>query len=216
MFGNGDESAQSCRSRAFLDDLATHLRHIHLSPDIESEGSLKTSVASIVREYVIERLGPKTAVYVAVDKKVATQEDRDKWKESKPLQNVTVYGSPNSTDIFICDDPTAAQGPPESGVSIELEFFKKKRGAKTATTLPSILHHTLGQCLIASLRHNVICLIVGQSLPAPKPIPTPRKEPILARNPKYDADLIDRRDDLAPLLDQLSNSPVTLIVRELG
>jgi len=70
-----------------------------------------------------------------------------------------VFGCPNTSDIFIAHPRLKPEGGNKEGtVYVELKLAKSRGGADA---LPGELQRSLGQALIASLRHAyVVCLLV--------------------------------------------------------
>jgi len=143
-------------SGEFVTGLAEQLKKQALSPSIKTEVALEKVVYKTVRKYIIGTLDID-------DQKIDqilfthgnTKQEKKYWTDSKPDQNVIVFGCSNTSDIFIKE-------PRLGTIYIELKY-SKRRGIK-ASTLPGDLQRSIGQSVIASIRHDyVICLIVCEA-----------------------------------------------------
>ncbi|MFC1591345.1 hypothetical protein ACFL43_02355 [Thermodesulfobacteriota bacterium] len=119
---------------------------------LSSEAELENNLVIIVEDFVQKHLDvtaeqiPQT-VYGHVRKK--------DWTASKKKQNVVAYGCSNTSDIFIEHHSIGS-------VYIELKLAKK-RGEREGNSLPGDLQRSIGQSIIASMRHPyVICFIACQ------------------------------------------------------
>lgn len=88
-----------------------------------------------------------------------TREEKGRWTDSKPMQNVNVFGCSNTSDIFLSH-------PTFQSIYIELKL-SKRRGE--LDSLPGDLQRAVGQSIIASLRHPyVICFVLCDGARKPK------------------------------------------------
>jgi hypothetical protein len=143
-------------AKKFVQNLAIHLGEIPLPSDLKSEHDLKHRCLDIaVRSFTEEALRvPAKDMDKVVFTPGDTKEEKARWAASKSLQNIVVFGCPNTGDIFITHPKIGA-------VFIEVKF-SKSRSAKS-DSLPGDLQRAIGQSVIGSLRHpHVICLIVCQ------------------------------------------------------
>lgn len=134
--------------------LANLLAKIQLPDNVRTELELERFVCKAVRKFTSRALNLnshslKNVVYSHGD----TPEERALWTKSKTLQNVVIYGCSNTSDIFITH--------PDIGtVYIELKLSKARRDLNS-NSLPGDLQRSIGQSIIASLRHPyVICMVV--------------------------------------------------------
>ena len=163
------------------------LRNCDLPISMESELALERKLGPIIRNLVKDTLKINDEVLSeVVFSHGETRAEKEFWTKSKADQNVVVYGCSNTGDIFI-------KHPDGESIYIEVKL-SKRRGPKS-TSLPGDIQRSIGQSLIASLRHAfVICFIVCQG------------------------DLRARPDDLRNELEQTlwQRHRIALIVRELG
>jgi len=140
----------------FVQGLVQTLEEAALPPAIRNEGELERGICAVVREYTRQALGVGAeALHDIVFTHGQTRDEKERWAKSKAKQNVIVYGCSNTSDIFVTH-------PPLGSVYIELKLARH-RGAE-ASTLPGDLQRSIGQSLIASLRHPwVICVVVCES-----------------------------------------------------
>ena len=147
-------------SDRFVQGLAGVLRGASLPRRLRREIDLERTIWPVVRSYTKRALNmSEEELGKALVTHGRTREEKERWTRSKPLQNVIVYGHPSTSDIFLKDKRVKS-------VCVELKLAKA-RGRK-ASTLPGDLQRSLGQSLLARLRHqHVVCCIVCQR-------PTPR------------------------------------------
>ncbi len=186
---------------ALVQDLADHLDAVPVPPSVSDEQGLDRYFREVVRRYAQEKL-PGAKVFTHGD----TDEEKRWWTTSKALQNVTVYGHPNTSDIFISDPRLKLAGDARDG-GLYIEFKFAKRRGHGGTSLPDALHLAIGQSIIASLRHPyVIALIVCQHIADPDLTTDAAGE----ERP----DKLDRREALSQLLWQQHR--IRLVVRDLA
>jgi len=141
---------------AFVRSLVNLLKRAPLS-SVRREIDLERVIVPMVRRHAQQALATDDQdIDDIVFTHGSTREEKRRWTRSKPDQNVMVFGCPNTSDIFI-------KLPGPETIYIELKWAKR-RGVK-ADTLPGDLQRSIGQSLIASLRHPyVICLVVCEHL----------------------------------------------------
>jgi hypothetical protein len=138
---------------AFVQGLVQTLEEAPLPSGISSEGELERAICEVVREYTRQALAVGAeALHDIVFTHGQTRDEKERWTKSKPLQNVTVYGCSNTSDIFITH--------PRLG-SVYVELKLSKRRGVNADTLPGDLQRSIGQSVIASLRHSWVICVVG-------------------------------------------------------
>src|SRR3990172_6174617 len=141
---------------AFVGSLVNLLKRAPLS-SVRREIELERVIVRMIREHIRRtfRIDDQD-INDVVFTHGTTVEAKKRWTKSKADQNVLVFGCPNTSDIFI-------KLPGSGTIYIELKWAKH-RGVK-ADTLPGDLQRSIGQSLIASLRHPyVICLVVCEHL----------------------------------------------------
>jgi hypothetical protein len=139
----------------FVQGLAGALRRASLPRRLRTEIDLERAIWPLVRDYTRRALSlRKEELDKAVVAHGRTKEERERWTNSKPHQNVVVYGHPSTSDIFL-------QNKRVKSVYVELKLAKAR--SRKASTLPGDLQRSLGQSLLAHLRHQyVVCCIVCQ------------------------------------------------------
>jgi hypothetical protein len=140
---------------SFVASLVRHLTAIPLHGPFRSELDLEKVVAAAVRQFTTQALGLDDP---ALEEVVFTHGDdrhsKALWTASKPHQNVVAFGCANTSDVFIRHSQIGT-------IYIELKL-SKARGLKS-NSLPGDLQRSVGQSVIASLKHrHVICMIVTQ------------------------------------------------------
>jgi hypothetical protein len=139
----------------FVQGLAGALRRAPLPRRLRREIDLERAMWPLVRGYTKRVLGLREDV---LEKTLVahgrTKEEKERWANSKLQQNVVVYGHANTSDIFLQDKRVKS-------VYVELKLAKAR--SRKASTLPGELQRSLGQALLAHLRHKyVVCCIVCQ------------------------------------------------------
>src|SRR3989344_7539298 len=141
--------------------LALYLEQVPLSNEIGTELELEREIRKKVQEFIKQNLKLEgnlldKIIYSHGD----TPFDKTLWTSSKILQNVVVYGCSNTSDIFIAH-------PTIGSIYIELKLSKAK--SRNSNSLPGDLQRSIGQSIIASLRHpHVICMVVCKGSRASK------------------------------------------------
>jgi hypothetical protein len=154
-FGGKEVGAVSEFSDRFVQGLAGVLRRASLPRRLRREIDLEHALWPAVRAYTKRALNMSEE---ELDKALVThgrtREEKERWTHSKPRQNVIVYGHPSTSDIFLQDKRVKS-------VYVELKLAKAR--SRNASTLPGDLQRSLGQSLLAHLRHKyVVCCIVCQ------------------------------------------------------
>ena len=147
----GTIDVQSLTSR--IGDL---LKNCDLPSSMKSEIDLERYVRPIVRSCVKEALQiSDEELSDVVFSHGEIEAERAYWTKSKAYQNVVVYGCSNTSDIFI-------RLPNDESIYMEIKLSKKR--GPGGSTLPGDIQRSIGQSLIASLRHPyVICFIVCEA-----------------------------------------------------
>jgi len=140
-----------------LDELTNELKLMRFPSGFSREAELENYILQNIKNLVKEKMGIKdgTELNKTVYAHGKTKAEKRLWSASKIFQNVLVFGCSNTGDIFI--------DLKEKGtIYIEIKY-SKKRGEKSSS-LPGDLQRSIGQALIASLKHSyVICFIVCQN-----------------------------------------------------
>ena len=146
---------------AFVESLVKLLERAPPS-SVRREIDLERAIVPMIRRHTRRALGTNDLdINDVVFTHGTTVKAKKRWTRSKADQNVLVFGCPNTSDIFI-------KLPGSKTIYIELKWAKH-RGVK-ADTLPGDLQRSIGQSLIASLRHAyVICLVVCEHLRPERP-----------------------------------------------
>jgi hypothetical protein len=142
-------------SDRFVQGLAGALRRASLPRRLRREIDLERAMWPLVKSYTRRALSlRKEELDKALVAHGRTREEKERWTNSKSYQNVVVYGHPNTSDIFLRDKRVKS-------VCVELKLAKAR--SRKASTLPGDLQRSLGQSLLAHLRHKyVVCCIVCQ------------------------------------------------------
>ena len=146
---------------AFVRSLVNLLKRAPLS-SVRREIELERLIFRMIREHIrrtfrIDDQDINDVVFTHGN----TVEEKRRWTSSKRKQNVVVFGCSNTSDIFIHHSRLRS-------IYIEVKWVRR-RGAE-ANTLPGDLQRSIGQSLIASLRHAyVICLVVCEHLRPERP-----------------------------------------------
>ena len=125
--------------------------------DFSREAELENYILQNIKDLVKEKINIKdeTELNKTVYAHGKTKAEKRLWSASKVFQNVIVFGCSNTGDIFI--------DLKENG-TIYIEIKYSKRRNEKSSSLPGDLQRSIGQALIASLRHShVICFIVCQN-----------------------------------------------------
>jgi hypothetical protein len=119
---------------------------------LKSEIELERAVSLLIRAYTKRSLDlSEKELESVVFAHGETKEEKRRWTDSKPMQNVYVFGCSNTSDIFLLH-------PAFQSIYIELKFSKQRGGLDS---LPGDLQRAIGQSIIASLRHPyVICFVL--------------------------------------------------------
>ncbi len=137
-------------AKKLLNGLAQILQNA-IFPHLNSEIELERAVSLLIRDYTKHSLGlSEKELEGVIFAHGETKEEKTRWTDSKPMQNVHVFGCSNTSDIFLLH-------PAFQSIYVELKL-SKQRG--TLDSLPGNLQRAIGQSVIASLRHPyVICLV---------------------------------------------------------
>jgi len=138
-------------------ELESQLELIQFPFDFSREAELENYILQNIKDIVKEKINIKdeTELNKIVYAHGKTNAEKRLWSASKASQNVIIFGCSNTGDIFI--------DLKEKGtIYIEIKYSKKR--SKTSSFLPGDLQRSIGQALIASLKHSrVICFIVCQN-----------------------------------------------------
>ncbi len=142
-------------SDRFVQGLASVLRRASLPRRLRREIDLERAMWPLVRTYTKRALNlSEEELDEALVTHGRTKEEKERWTRSKVHQNVVVYGHANTSDIFLKERRVK---------SVYVEFKLAKVRSKKASTLPGDLQRSVGQSLLAHLRHHhVVCCIVCQ------------------------------------------------------
>ncbi|OGY49490.1 MAG: hypothetical protein A3J65_03705 [Candidatus Buchananbacteria bacterium RIFCSPHIGHO2_02_FULL_45_11b] len=140
-----------------VNELENKLKLIKFPSDFSREAELENYILQNIKDLVKEKINIKdeTELNKTVYAHGKTKAEKRLWSASKVFQNVIVFGCSNTGDIFI--------DLKENG-TIYIEIKYSKRRNEKSSSLPGDLQRSIGQALIASLRHShVICFIVCQN-----------------------------------------------------
>jgi hypothetical protein len=141
------------RAKKFWLALSRHLATIPLKGTFKTELDLERFLRKAVKRFASTKLGLATPdAASAVYSHGETSPEKKAWSQSKALQNVVVYGCANSSDIFITHQKMG---------SIYIEVKLSKARGKSATSLPGDMQRSIGQSVIASLRHPAVICFIG-------------------------------------------------------
>lgn len=140
----------------FSIDLARHLETVPLLGPLKSELDLERMLRAATRDFTGKYLNLRPQDFASVVYSHGENGiEKMAWSRSKALQNVVVFGCSNTSDIFVTHSQIG---------SIYIEVKLSKARGRGASSLPGDLQRSIGQCVIASLRHaHVICFVGVQA-----------------------------------------------------
>ena len=142
------------KANALADRLVSALRRWNVPP-VKSERDLDLKVRDFLRLHVVRlvpqlrRLPPERRpleLMCCVAGHGGPKQNRRCWTASKPYQNVRLWGSGKTADLFVYDS-RGKYGLPRRGISVEIKYIP--RGASYAGAIATVA----GQLLAYSLRH---------------------------------------------------------------
>ena len=142
-------------SKYFIAGLIKELENTPIYKPLKNELDLEQKIiAPCIRGYVGNKLNIQDT---KLDEAVVSHSNPSRWTKSKKDQNIIVFRCKTTGDIFIKHKEIGT-------VFIEIKLAKRKGKKTKADSLPEALQRSIGQSIIASMKHNyVICFIAHES-----------------------------------------------------